>query len=183
MASLTTPAPSTGAPAVDFELPGVDGRRHTLGSVSGPNGLVVMFICNHCPYVQAIVDKLPRDMKELSAAGVGAVAIMSNDPADYPEDSFENMKAVAERHGFAFPYLYDETQDVARAYGAVCTPDLFGYGRDLELVYRGRLDDAGRTPREGNRRDLVEAMRAVAGGKPAPAGQFASIGCSIKWRG
>lgn len=183
MVSLHTPPGALGSKAPPFDLPGTDGRRHTLESVRGPNGLVVMFICNHCPYVKAVIDKIPRDMRDLAAVGVGAVAIMSNDPADYPEDSFENMKAVAERHGFAFPYLYDETQDVARAYGAVCTPDLFGYGRDLELVYRGRLDDAGRTPREGNRRDLVEAMRAVAGGKPAPAEQFASIGCSIKWRG
>ena len=182
MASLTTPAPSTGAPAVDFELPGVDGRRHTLGSVSGPNGLVVMFICNHCPYVQAIVDKLPRDMKELSAAGVGAVAIMSNDPALYPEDSFENMALVAKRHAFGFPYVMDATQSVAKAYGAVCTPDFFGYDRNLRLVYRGRLDDAGRSPKAGNRRELVEAMLAVARGGAAPAVQHASIGCSIKWR-
>jgi hypothetical protein len=121
-------------------------------------------------------------MRELASLGVGAVAIMSNDPALYPEDSFDNMKAVAERHAFGFPYLFDETQDVARAYGAVCTPDFFGYDRDLGLVYRGRLDDAGRTPREGNRRDLVEAMRAVARGETAPAEQYASIGCSIKWK-
>jgi len=182
MVSLHTPPGALGSKAPPFDLPGTDGRRHTLESVRGPNGLVVMFICNHCPYVKAVIDKIPRDMRDLAAVGVGAVAIMSNDPAAYPEDSFENMKVVARRHGFGFPYLYDETQDVARAYGAVCTPDLFGYDRDLTLVYRGRLDDAGRTPREGNRRDLVEAMRAVAGGKPAPAEQFASIGCSIKWR-
>ena len=182
MVSLHTPPGALGSKAPPFDLPGTDGRRHTLESVRGQNGLVVMFICNHCPYVKAVIDKIPRDMRDLAAVGVGAVAIMSNDPAAYAEDSFENMKTVAQRHGFGFPYLYDETQDVARAYGAVCTPDLFGYDRDLTLVYRGRLDDAGRTPREGNRRDLVEAMRAVASGKPAPAEQFASIGCSIKWR-
>ena len=160
MVSLHTPAAKLGSSAPPFDLPGVDGRRHTLASVRGANGLVVMFICNHCPYVKAVIDKIPRDMRELASLGVGAVAIMSNDPALYPEDSFDNMKAVAERHAFGFPYLFDETQDVARAYGAVCTPDFFGYDRDLGLVYRGRLDDAGRTPREGNRRDLVEAMRA-----------------------
>ena len=182
MVSLHTPAPALGSPAPAFDLPGVDGRRHTLASVRGPNGLVVMFICNHCPYVKAVIDKIPRDMRELAALGVGSVAIMSNDPAAYAEDSFENMKAVAARHGFGFPYLYDETQAVARAYGAVCTPDLFGYDRDLKLAYRGRLDDAGRSPREGNRRELVEAMSAVARGEPPPAEQHASIGCSIKWR-
>ena len=182
MVSLHTPAAKLGSSAPPFDLPGVDGRRHTLASVRGANGLVVMFICNHCPYVKAVIDKIPRDMRELASLGVAAVAIMSNDPALYPEDSFDNMKAVAERHGFGFPYLFDETQDVARAYGAVCTPDFFGYDRDLGLVYRGRLDDAGRTPREGNRRDLVEAMRAVARGEAAPADQYASIGCSIKWK-
>ncbi|MFO1281967.1 MAG: thioredoxin family protein [Burkholderiales bacterium] len=182
MPSLTTPAPTLGAPAFDFDLPGVDGRRHTLASVRGPNGLVVMFICNHCPYVKAVIDKLPRDMRELAAAGVGSVAIMSNDPALYEEDAFANMVAIAARHRFPFPYLFDETQAVARAYGAVCTPDFFGYDRSMRLAYRGRLDDAGRSPKEGARRELVEAMLAVARGDPPPASQHASIGCSIKWR-
>ncbi|CAG0971983.1 hypothetical protein BURK1_01273 [Burkholderiales bacterium] len=182
MVSLRTPASALGSTAPPFDLPGVDGRRHTLASVRGENGLVVMFICNHCPYVKAVIDKIPRDMRELAALGVGSVAIMSNDTSAYQEDSFENMKAVAAQHDFPFPYLLDETQDVARAYGAVCTPDIFGYDRDLKLVYRGRLDDAGRTPREGNRRDLVLAMGSVARGGAAPAEQFASIGCSIKWR-
>ena len=182
MASLTTPAPSTGAPAVDFELPGVDGRRHTLGSVSGPNGLVVMFICNHCPYVQAIVDKLPRDMKELSAAGVGAVAIMSNDPALYPEDSFENMALVAKRHAFGFPYVMDATQSVAKAYGAVCTPDFFGFNARLELQYRGRLDASRKESVPAARRDLFEAMLQVAQTGQGPREQVPSMGCSIKWK-
>ena len=141
-----------------------------------------MFLCNHCPYVKAVIDKIPRDMRELAALGVGSVAIMSNDADAYPEDSFANMKAVAAKHGFGFPYLYDASQDVARAYGAVCTPDIFGYDRDMKLVYRGRLDDAGRTPRDGNKRDLVDAMRAVALGEPVPAEQFTAIGCSIKWK-
>ncbi|HET9340332.1 MAG TPA: thioredoxin family protein [Casimicrobiaceae bacterium] len=182
MTSLATPAGTLGTKAPPFDLPGVDGKRHTLESVRGENGVVVMFLSNHCPYVKAVIDKIPRDLRELAALGVGGVAIMSNDTDAYPEDSFENMRAVAARHRFGFPYLLDETQDVARAYGAVCTPDIFGYDRDLTLVYRGRLDDAGRTPREGNRRDLVEAMRAVVRGQPAPAEQYSSIGCSIKWR-
>lgn len=183
MASIQGSAGALGSAAPPFDLPGVDGRRHTLASVRGHNGLVVMFLCNHCPYVKAVIDKIPRDLRELAGLGVGGVAIMSNDATAYPEDSFENMKKVSARHAFGFPYLYDESQDVARAYGAVCTPDIFGYDRNLELVYRGRLDDAGRTPREGNRRDMVEAMKAVARGEAAPAQQFAAIGCSIKWRG
>lgn len=182
MTRLDTSPGTLGTTAPPFDLPGVDGKRHSLASVRGANGLVVMFLCNHCPYVKAVIDKIPRDLRELAALGIGGVAIMSNDVEAYPEDSFDNMRAVAARHGFGFPYVYDATQDVARAYGAVCTPDIFGYDRDLRLVYRGRLDDAGRTPREGNRRDLVEAMRAVARGMPAPAEQYASIGCSIKWR-
>jgi peroxiredoxin len=182
MTTLATPAGTLGTTAPPFDLPGVDGKRHTLASVRGPNGVVVMFLSNHCPYVKAVIDKIPRDMRELAALGIGSVAIMSNDVTAYPEDGFDNMRAVAARHQFGFPYLYDETQDVARAYGAVCTPDIFGYDRDLRLVYRGRLDDAGRTPREGNRRDLVEAMRAVARGEQAPKEQYTSIGCSIKWR-
>ncbi|HVJ73143.1 MAG TPA: thioredoxin family protein, partial [Casimicrobiaceae bacterium] len=161
MTRLDTSPGTLGTTAPHFDLPGVDGKRHTLASVRGANGLVVMFLCNHCPYVKAVIDKIPRDLRELAALGIGGVAIMSNDVEAYPEDSFDNMRAVAARHGFGFPYVYDATQDVARAYGAVCTPDIFGYDRDLRLVYRGRLDDAGRTPREGNRRDLVEAMRAV----------------------
>ena len=182
MTRLDTSPGTLGTTAPPFDLPSVDGKRHSLASVRGANGLVVMFLCNHCPYVKAVIDKIPRDLRELAALGIGGVAIMSNDVEAYPEDSFDNMRAVAARHGFGFPYVYDATQDVARAYGAVCTPDIFGYDRDLRLVYRGRLDDAGRTPREGNRRDLVEAMRAVTRGQPAPAEQYASIGCSIKWR-
>ena len=175
-------ASTLGSLAPPFDLPGVDGKRHTLDSVRGENGTVVLFICNHCPYVQAVIDKIPRDLRELASLGVGGVAINSNDATAYPEDSFANMKVVAQRHAFGFPYLYDESQDVARAYGAVCTPDIFGYDRDLKLVYRGRLDDAGRTPRDGNKRDLVEAMRAVAKGGKAPAEQFTAMGCSIKWK-
>ena len=182
MVSLTTPPGAAGWPAAPFDLPGVDGRRHTLDTVRGPHGLVVMFICNHCPYVKAVLDKIVRDMADLRALGVGSVAIMSNDVADHPDDSFENMRAVAGRHHFGFPYVIDEMQAVAKAYGAVCTPDFFGFDRDLALVYRGRLDASGRSPNPDAPRELHAAMAAVARGGPAPVTQHPSIGCSIKWR-
>jgi len=132
--------------------------------------------------VKAIAGKLARDMRDLTAAGVGSIAIMSNDTEAYPDDSFANMKTFADRQGFGFPYVIDESQAVAKAYGAVCTPDFFGFDADLALRYRGRLDDSGRSPKDGNRRELVEAMLAVARGGEAPADQAPSIGCSIKWR-
>ncbi len=182
MTSQTTPPGAPGATAPTFDLRGTDGNRHSLESVRGKNGTVVMFICNHCPYVKAVVDKIVRDMGELTAHGVGSVAIMSNDPADYPEDSFDHMKAFAAKHAFPFPYLIDETQGVARAYGAVCTPDFFGYDRDLKLVYRGRLDSSGRSPDPSAPRELFAAMTEVARTGQAPAVQHAAVGCSIKWR-
>ena len=182
MVSLHTPAAQLGSSAPPFDLPGTDGMRHTLASVRGANGLVVMFICNHCPYVKAVIDKIARDMADLATLGVGSVAIMSNDPAAYEEDSFDNMKAVAARHRFGFPYVLDETQAVAKAYGAVCTPDFFGFDRDLKLAYRGRLDASGRSPNPDAPRELYPAMAAVARGEPAPATQHPSIGCSIKWK-
>jgi hypothetical protein len=142
-----------------------------------------MFLCNHCPYVKAVIGRLVRDMDELASHGIGAVAIMPNDTAAYPEDSFENMQAFAERHRFGFPYLIDETQTVAKAYGAVCTPEFFGFDRDLRLQYHGRLDSAGIHGAGGpERRDLFEAMLAVARGGEGPREQVASLGCSIKWR-
>ena len=183
MVSTTTPPGAAGWPAAPFDLPGTDGRRHTLESVRGPHGLVVMFICNHCPYVKAVIDKIVRDMAGLATLGVGSVAIMSNDPAAYEEDSFDHMKAVAARHCFGFPYVLDESQGVAKAYGAVCTPDFFGFDRDLKLAYRGRLDASGRSPNPAAPRELYEAMAAVARGDPPPATQHPSIGCSIKWKG
>jgi len=149
----------------------------------GPKGLLVMFICNHCPYVKAINDKLVRDTRELAELGVHSVAIMSNDPADYPDDSFENMKRVAREFGYPFPYLVDTTQEVAKAYGAVCTPDFFGYNSKLELQYRGRLDASGRNKSDpGVRRELFLAMKQVAETGKGPRDQIPSIGCSIKWR-
>lgn len=182
MVALNPPACDFGRPAIDFDLPGTDGQRHTLASCRGPNGLLVMFICNHCPYVKAIIDRLVRDCRELAAHGVGCVAIMSNDVAVYPEDSFENMQACAKQLDFPFPYLFDASQAVARAYGAVCTPDFFGYNARLELQYRGRLDAAGRHPAASDaRRELFEAMCEVARTGQGPLQQTPSVGCSIKW--
>ena len=182
MVSTYTPVCDFGTPAPDFRLPGVDGRTLSLADCLGPKGLLVMFICNHCPYVKAINHKLVRDASELKALGINSVAIMSNDPTDYPEDSFDNMKRVAEAEGYPFPYLLDETQETAKAYGAVCTPDFFGYNADLELQYRGRLDASGRDPDVGEvRRELFEAMKQVAETGRGPEEQIASIGCSIKW--
>jgi peroxiredoxin len=168
--------------ARDFDLVSVDGARHTLATTRGPNGLLVMFICNHCPYVKAVLDRIVRDCRELAPHGIGSVAIMSNDPADYPEDSFDNMKRVARERAFPFPYLFDETQDVARAYGAACTPDFFGFNAKLELQYRGRLDASRRDPVPNARRELYEAMLQIARTGQGPREQVASIGCSIKWK-
>ena len=182
MVSLKTPSGQSRWPAADFDLPGTDGRRHTLESVRGANGTVVMFICNHCPYVKAVIAKIVRDMTELRQRGVGAIAIMSNDVAAYPDDSFDNMKSFAAQHGLTFPYAIDETQDVGRAYGAVCTPDFFGFDRGFALAYRGRLDASGRSADPGAARELFDAMVAVAGTGAAPAVQHPSVGCSIKWK-
>ncbi len=180
--SATTPVCDFGWKAVDFELPGVDGKRHSLASARGPNGLVVMFICNHCPYVKAVIDRIIRDCRELAQHGVGSIAVMSNDPAEYAEDSFENMKRVAREKGFPFPYVFDETQAVARAYDAQCTPDFFGFNADLELQYRGRLDASRKDSVPNARRELFEAMLQVARTGKGPQDQTPSIGCSIKWK-
>lgn len=183
MASLSPPVCDFGRPAIDFDLPGVDGRRHTLASARGPSGLLVMFICNHCPYVKAVIHRIVRDARELAALGIGSIAIMSNDPTDYPEDSWQNMEKLARELAFPFPYVLDESQEVARAYGAVCTPDFFGYNGKLELQYRGRLDESRKETAPGDaRRELFEAMRQVALTGQGPHGQISGIGCSIKWR-
>ncbi|MEP6941440.1 MAG: thioredoxin family protein [Betaproteobacteria bacterium] len=180
--AMSSPPGGLGWNASDFDLPGTDGRRHTRDALRGPNGLLVMFICNHCPYVKAVIDKIIRDATELAGHGIGSVAISSNDPADYPEDSFDNMKALAARLHFPFPYLWDESQQVARDYGAVCTPDFFGFNAGSSLQYRGRIDDAGRSPKPDAPRELFDAMAQVARTGQGPARQAASIGCSIKWR-
>jgi len=183
MASIEPPVCNFGWQALDFDLAGVDGKHHNLASARGPNGLLLMFICNHCPYVKAVLDRIVRDAAELKTLGVGSVAVMSNDPTDYPEDSWDNMVLLAKRMNFPFPYVIDETQEVARAYGAVCTPDFFGFNADLKLQYRGRLDESRRDAAPaGVRRDLFEAMKQVAATGSGPQDQIASIGCSIKWR-
>lgn len=179
---LETPVCDFDIPAIDFNLPGIDGREWSLQQCNGENGLLVMFICNHCPYVKSIQKRLVADTRELLDYGVKSVAIMSNDPALYEEDSFENMRRVAEQLEFPFPYLWDESQAVAKAYGAVCTPDFFGYNTDLRLQYRGRLDESRLEPVEGAKRDLFEAMKQVAQRGRGPAKQIPSAGCSIKWR-
>lgn len=180
--AATPPVCDFGAPAPDFDLLATDGRRYRRDQIVRPNGLLVMFICNHCPYVKAVIDKIVRDAAALEDDGIGSAAICSNDPADYPEDSFESMKALAQRLRFPFPYLWDETQAVARSYGAVCTPDFFGYNGKLELQYRGRLDDSGRFSKPDAPRELYNAMVQVARTGKGPPQQTASIGCSIKWR-
>ena len=180
--AATPPVCDFGLPAPDFNLPATDGKRYTRDALAGPHGLLVMFICNHCPFVKAVLDKLVRDAEELKTHGIGSVAISSNDPADYPEDSFDNMRALAQRMRFPFPYLWDESQAVAKAYGAVCTPDFFGYNSKLQLQYRGRLDDSGRSPKPDAPRELYKAMLEVARTGKGPANQTASVGCSIKWR-
>lgn len=183
MVSLTTPVCDFGWAAPDFDLPATDGHRYSLATARGERGLLVMFICNHCPYVKAILDRLIRDARALKQAGVNCIAIMSNDPADYPEDSWDNMVRLAQEMDFPFPYVLDETQAVAKAYGAICTPDFFGFNADLQLQYRGRLDASGKQPAAPDaRRDLYEAMRQVASTGRGPETQIPSIGCSIKWK-
>jgi peroxiredoxin len=178
-----TPVCDFGWKAPSFTLPGTDGKTYGLEELRGPNGTLVMFICNHCPYVKAVIDRIVRDVKELKPLGVKAVAISSNDTVHYPEDSFENMKRFAEAHHFGFPYLFDESQDVARAYGAACTPDFFGFNGKLELQYRGRLDASRKEAApSGVRRDLFEAMKEIASTGRGPSEQIPSIGCSIKWK-
>jgi peroxiredoxin len=185
MALLETPAPDLGALAPDFSLKDAAGRTVTRDAAKGPNGLVVGFICNHCPYVKAIAGALGADIEALKAEGVGVALIMPNDYVSHPDDAPAKMAAFAKAHGLDAPYLVDETQAVARAYGAVCTPDFFGFDTALRLVYRGRLNATTprRPPAKNDARELVAAMTAVARGKGAPKDQLASMGCSIKWRG
>jgi peroxiredoxin len=183
MALTETPVCDFGLPVPDFKLPGVDGKTHTPADVRGPNGLLVMFICNHCPYVKAVRERIVRDVKDLKALGIGAVAISSNDVVGYPEDSFDNMKKIAVEWNLPLPYLYDESQDVAKRFGAVCTPDFFGYNKDLRLQYRGRLDESRKEAVVNAKRDLFEAMKQVAQTGAGPREQIPSMGCSIKWKG
>ena len=168
--------------ARDFTLKCVDGKTYSLTDVRGPKGLLVVFICNHCPYVKASIGRIVAEAKALGEIGIGTIAIMPNDTATYREDSFDNMKVFAAKHGFTFPYVIDETQEVAHAYGAQCTPDFFGFNAQDELQYRGRLDASRMTPVPNARRDLFEAMKQVAETGRGPADQTPSMGCSIKWK-
>ncbi len=181
--AVETPICDFGWQAPDFTLKNVDGRMVSFADIEGENGTLVMFICNHCPYVKSILDRIIRDARDLQALGIGVVAINANDAEEYPEDSFENMQKIAAEKDFPFPYLHDETQKVAMEYGAVCTPDFFGFDAGRGLQYRGRLDASRRdTAPEDARRDLFLAMRQVAGTGHGPNEQIPSMGCSIKWK-
>ena len=182
MALATANICNFGWKARDFALEGVDGKTWSLGDVRGPKGTLVVFICNHCPYVKAVIGRLVEEANALRGIGIGTIAIMPNDTESYPQDSFENMKLFARRHGFTFPYVIDERQEVARTYGAQCTPDFFGFNARDELQYRGRLDASRTTLLAGVRRDLYEAMKQMAETGRGPAEQIASMGCSIKWK-
>lgn len=169
--------------APDFALPGTDGRIWRLQDVAGSRGTLIMFICNHCPYVRSVLDRIIRDARDLSALGIGVAAISSNDAQKYPEDGFDKMCALAEENYFPFPYLYDESQTVAKAYKAVCTPDFFGFNSDFGLQYRGRLDASGRKPADAEApRELFEAMKLISETGLGPREQTPSVGCSIKWK-
>lgn len=181
--AVIPPVCDFGWQAPDFSLPATDGKTYALADVAGPNGTLVMFICNHCPYVLAVLDRIKRDAAALQELGIGVVAINSNDAATYPDDSFPKMVEMVEKEGFTFPYLHDESQEIARAYDAACTPDFFGFNVNGALQYRGRLDASTRQAGPNDlRRDLFEAMKQVAQTGQGPEAQIASMGCSIKWK-
>ncbi len=182
MVALETPPAERGWQAPDFILKGTDGKKYSLKDVVGRKGLVVMFVCNHCPFVKAISEKIKRDMEALAKLDINTIAIMSNDTEEYPEDSFANMKIFKEKSGWNFPYVIDDTQKIAKAYGAVCTPDFFGLDGQLKLQYRGRLDDSGMQKKEGGNRELYEAMKQLSLNGRIVGQQRPSIGCSIKWK-
>ncbi|MEO8419454.1 MAG: thioredoxin family protein [Methylophilaceae bacterium] len=182
MVSLNPPVCDFGWKAPDFNLPGVDDKRWTLEDIAGPKGTLVMFICNHCPYVKAIRERLVADVRELKALGINAIAIQSNDIISYPDDGFQSMKEIAAEFDFSFPYVLDENQQVAKAYGAICTPDFFGFNAKLELQYRGRFDESRKETASSSTRDLFHAMKQIAETGSGPEAQIASIGCSIKWK-
>ena len=169
--------------AIETSLPGIDDKDHNILDHAGPNGLVVAFICNHCPYVVSVISRIVREANDLKELGVGFVAISANDVDAYPQDSFDNMKEFAAQNDFTFPYLYDASQETARKYDAVCTPDFFGFNKGMELQYRGRLDASRKETGPADlRRDLYEAMKQVAETGHGPKDQIASMGCSIKWK-
>ena len=182
MASINPPVCDFGWQAPDFSLPDVDGSLVSRDLAMKKNGLLVMFICNHCPYVKAILPRLIADVRELKLLGVNTVAIMSNDATDYPEDSIENMQKIAREMDFGFPYLLDASQQIAKNYGAVCTPDFFGFNNQLQLQYRGRFDESRKETAPNSTRDLFHAMKKIVETGTGPREQIASIGCSIKWK-
>ena len=180
--AITTPVCNFGEKSQDFKLKSTDGQLVSLNDIKGKNGYLIMFICNHCPYVQAIINFLVDDVKYLESIGIKSAAIMSNDTKNYPEDSFENMKIFSEQNKFSFPYLYDDTQEVAQKYSAVCTPDFFGYNNKSELQYRGRILEARKLkPVHTGDSELKKAMKLVAETGNGPKEQVPSMGCSIKW--
>lgn len=182
MAALETPKAAIGTKAIDFSLPATDGKNYWLTDVAGPNGTLVIFMCNHCPYVQKQIVRIVQAARQLQAAGIGVVAINSNDATAYPEDSFEQMQRYAAEQGFCFPYLHDASQQLAKAYGAVCTPDFFGYNSALELQFRGRLDTSWSGIEEDPQAELVPAMLEIAASGQTSIQQHPSVGCSIKWK-
>ena len=183
MTKISTPICNFGENAHDFNLKGTDNNLWSLNNCKGHKGLLVMFICNHCPYVKVILEKLVVETDVLGMKGIGVVAINPNDFLSFPEDSFENMKIVSKKYGFGFPYLLDEKQEIVKTYGSVCTPDFFGYNSDLELQYRGRFDDRGmEASNNPNQSDLFKAMFSISRTGKGPEQQTPSIGCSIKWR-
>lgn len=182
MATTFTPFPDLGNSAYNFTLPAVDGKTYSLKDFANGKPLVVMFICNHCPYVKAIEDRLIVLGNDLKNQGVNVVAICSNDAADHPEDSFENLQKRAREKSYPFVYLHDESQQVAREFGAVCTPDYFVYDGNLKLSYRGRLDDSWKDASRVTKRELYEAVQTLLKGEKASEEQTASMGCSIKWK-
>ena len=180
--AVETPPPELGAPCPDFRLPAVDGRSYAFGDFAPSPVLVVMFICNHCPYVKAVEDRLIRLARSYGPRGVQLVGICSNDAVTYPDDAFDKLAARWRERGYGFPYLHDEAQDVARAFGAVCTPDIFVFDRERRLAYRGRIDDSWKDEGRVTRRELAEAIEALVAGRQPPREQRPSMGCSIKWR-
>ena len=181
--AMPMPVSEIGNTAPDFSLPATDGKTYTLDDIAGEKGTVVVFICNHCPYVKGVADRMVADAKALAKEGIGFVAISSNDVKAFPDDSFDMMKAFAAKHSFPFPYLFDESQEVAHAYGAVCTPDFFGLNADGVVEYRGRLDEGKKDPPPpGVKRELLDAMRLIARTGSGPSDQIPSVGCSMKWK-
>ena len=182
MVLTKTPICNFGEKTKSFELKGIDDQLHKLEDHIGKNGLLIMFICNHCPYVKAIIRDIVDVCKNLKKEGVNSIAIMSNDTKEYPEDSFENMKIFSKKFNFSFPYLIDDTQEIAKAYGAVCTPDFFGYNSKLELQYRGRIRELkDLKPINSGESDLSRAMRLIIKTGKGPKEQIPSMGCNIKW--